>query len=461
MIVGRAGHEYHPHQRRHAIVESRAHRRRNDSRQFPLATPPIAGAEVHSLDLDVCIGENRLRKSDRRSGFRGEATRRRQTDGTRRGHERRAERRMAAHDGVERLDERRTVEAPFDMESDERIRLAALDRLERAGEFDTKTIFLRNRRGSDERVAVETRRSRECPRHIGVMLRGRPASRVVEHGSDGMRISMDLGLAERVVVITGSSQGIGAATAESFGREGAHVAVTYRSNREKADAVVNRIRNAGGDAFACQLELASFDSIRSAVDTVRERWGRIDILVNNAMDWGARTLGAALPFDQLPSSEWQPLLRINIEGTYAVIQAALPAMKERQWGRILNVSSTVASDGAAGSGWYSMAKAALHGLTRSLSHELDPFGILINAVLPGPTLTERVAAQSRAARGGASVPAAPRRRLLAPNDTASIIVFLCSAANTGVTGALIPVTGGIPTPTNPLLLDAMQRRTLG
>jgi NAD(P)-dependent dehydrogenase (short-subunit alcohol dehydrogenase family) len=126
---------------------------------------------------------------------------------------------------------------------------------------------------------------------------------------------------------------------------------------------------------------------RTALDT----WGRIDVLVNNAVHWGSRLPWAAPLFQELPAAEWQAPLRANTGGPYAAIQAVLPSMRARRWGRIVNVSSGVAVDGVPGTGPYGAARATMHGLTRTLAKELGPVGILVNVVMPGVTLTERMA----------------------------------------------------------------------
>jgi 3-oxoacyl-[acyl-carrier protein] reductase len=254
---------------------------------------------------------------------------------------------------------------------------------------------------------------------------------------------MDLGLAERVALVTGSSRGIGRATAELFGREGARVVVTYPHHRDRADAVVAAIRDAGGDACVVFFDLGSHESIRAAAEAVLARWGRIDILVNNAVAWGQRAPDQAPAFEHLPADEWRPLLRANVEGAFAAVQAVVPTMRERRWGRIVNVSSGVAVDGLPGAGWYAAAKAALHGLTRTLAKELGPAGILTNVVMPGLTLTERNAERLPAAVREQLARASPIRRLLPPEEVAPTIVFLCSAANAAVTGEVVRASGGI------------------
>jgi len=254
---------------------------------------------------------------------------------------------------------------------------------------------------------------------------------------------MDLDMESRVVLVTGSSQGIGQAAALAFAREGARVGVTYHANREKAEAIVETIREGGGDALAVKLDLASTESIREAVARIIERWSRLDVLVNNAVSWGDRGPREMPRFEDLSSDAWRGALRANVEGHFDAIQAVLPSMRARRWGRILNVSSGIAVDGMAGAATYGAAKAALHGLTRSLSIELGPAGILVNVVMPGLTLTEGMTARVPATFLKERAKASPIRRLLAPEEVVPMIVFLCSAANTAVTGEIIRASGGI------------------
>jgi NAD(P)-dependent dehydrogenase (short-subunit alcohol dehydrogenase family) len=195
--------------------------------------------------------------------------------------------------------------------------------------------------------------------------------------------------------------------------------------------------------LAVPLDLASIDPVHAAARAVLERWGRVDVLVNNAVQWGSRLPWSMPLFEELPPEEWRGLLRANTEGAYAAIQAVLPAMRARRWGRIVNVSSGVAVDGVPGAGPYAAAKAALHGLTRTLAKELGPAGILVNVVMPGVTLTERVAALLPAAVREQRERESPIRRLLPPEEVVPTIVFLCSAANTAVTGEIIRASGGI------------------
>jgi NAD(P)-dependent dehydrogenase (short-subunit alcohol dehydrogenase family) len=252
---------------------------------------------------------------------------------------------------------------------------------------------------------------------------------------------MNLELQGRVALVTGGSRGIGRATAEALAKEGARVAISYLKNREKAEAIVGEIVASGGEMFAVNLDLGSIASIRSAVESVAQKWGKLDILVNNAVEWGPVAGPASGLFEHLTPEEWQYPMRTNAEGTFATIQLAVPMMRRQKWGRIVNVSAVLAEDGLAGYGWYSMAKASLHGLTRTLSKELGPAGILVNCVMPGLTLTDRVQTM-RAGSRTLVARSTPIRRMLQPCDVANPIVYLCSGANESITGEVLRVSGG-------------------
>lgn len=255
---------------------------------------------------------------------------------------------------------------------------------------------------------------------------------------------MQLGLEQRAALVTGGSQGIGEAVAVQLAAEGARVALTYRSERDRAEAVVREITGRGGQAIALPLDLGDLGSIRDAVAATPAQFGRLDILVNNAVRWSERLPWDAPRFEDIPLAEWQGMIHDNLDGCFAAIQAAVPAMRAGGWGRIVNVSSGVALDGVVGAGPYAAAKAGLHGLTSVLARELGPLGILSNVVVPGFTLTEKMRAvvspEILAQRGKAY----PVGRLLAPEEVAPTIVFLCSAANTAVTGEVVRASGGRP-----------------
>ena len=255
---------------------------------------------------------------------------------------------------------------------------------------------------------------------------------------------MDLGLEKRAALVTGGSQGIGREVALQLAAEGARVALTYRSEREKAREVVQEIERRGGEALALELDLGSVESVKAAVAATVARFGQVDVLVNNAVRWSERLPWEAPRFEDIPLAEWQGVIHDNIDGAFAAIQAAVPSMRAHGWGRIVNISSGVALDGVVGAGPYGAAKAALHGLTSVLARELGPHGILTNVVAPGFTLTDKVSAHVSPELVAQRGKAYPVGRLLRPEEVAPTVVFLCSAANTAVTGEIVRASGGRP-----------------
>jgi NAD(P)-dependent dehydrogenase (short-subunit alcohol dehydrogenase family) len=257
---------------------------------------------------------------------------------------------------------------------------------------------------------------------------------------------MDCGLRRKAVFITGGSSGIGRATAFAFSREGARVAISYRSGREAADATVAAITSAGGEAMAVQMDLGAPESIRLAVQDITSNWGGIDVLVNNAAATARHAEAfnpAGVPFAEIPAGQWRPQLVSGLEGIFRTVQAVLPTMRGRGFGRIVFVSSAAAEHGGPREQAYAASKAALAGLTASLSRELGPDGILVNIVMPAMTATERVVETVPAPVREMIANRLATKKLSVPDDIAAAIVFLCSAANGNITGETLRVTGGI------------------
>jgi len=241
----------------------------------------------------------------------------------------------------------------------------------------------------------------------------------------------------RVVVVTGGAKGIGAVTAEAFGREGARVAALDLDGAA-VDAVAAGLTARGVDALALKTDATSASAVRAALDAVLARWSRVDVLVNNAGGFAAmRTL------EETDEAEWDAILRSNLTSAFLVSKAVVPVMKRQRAGRIVNLASVVARGGAVRvPAHYAAAKAGVVALTRMLALEVAEHGITVNAVAPGTTATDRVLA-ARTPEDTARVAAAiPLRRLGQPAEIAETILFLASDAASFVTGAVLDVNGG-------------------
>jgi NAD(P)-dependent dehydrogenase (short-subunit alcohol dehydrogenase family) len=247
---------------------------------------------------------------------------------------------------------------------------------------------------------------------------------------------MDTALEGRVVLVTGATTGIGAATARAFGREGARVAITYRNNPDKAEKVARDVEAAGGQALTVRLDLEDLSTVEQAAAAVIDHWGGIDVLVANAVRWGGDgPPDPSVRFEDVALEEWQAMIGANLIGAAAQVRAVLPGMRSRGWGRIVLISSSVAEEGLPGPGPYGTAKSGLYGLARSLAWQAGQDGILVNVVAPGFTLTDSRPVPK--AIVDALAAATPTRRLSHADDVAGLIVFLGSAANGNLTGEVV------------------------
>jgi 3-oxoacyl-[acyl-carrier protein] reductase len=248
-------------------------------------------------------------------------------------------------------------------------------------------------------------------------------------------------LAGRVALVTGGSRGIGRAIALRLAQEGAAVAVNFRSRRQEAEAVVSGIRSAGGRAMACQADVGDASQAAALVERVAAELGPVDTLINNA---GVTLKGDLEGFDYAGMAVLQ---RTNVDGVVHTTRAVVPAMKQRRYGRIVNLASIAAHGTAlAGTTFYAATKAAVVILTRRFALELGPFGITVNAVAPGFILTEMVSVgrspeeveKLKAEIAGRSM----MRRLGRPEDIAHAVAFLASPASEFITGQVLTVDGG-------------------
>ena len=244
-------------------------------------------------------------------------------------------------------------------------------------------------------------------------------------------------LAGRVVLVTGSSRGIGAEVAAKAAAEGATVAVHYHRAAADAERTVERVRSEGavGEAFAA--DLADGEQAAGLVTQVVERFGRIDGLVNNA---GRTQVG---PFLELAPGEWDAVIATDLTAAYRTSQAALPSMVERGSGSIVNVASRLGQVGIAETAAYSAAKAGLIGLTRSLAREFGPSGVRVNAVAPGMTITEMTTDLVDSEEGRRRLRDMPLGRFGRADEVAAAVLFLLTDASSLFLGqTLNPNAGG-------------------
>jgi NAD(P)-dependent dehydrogenase (short-subunit alcohol dehydrogenase family) len=249
----------------------------------------------------------------------------------------------------------------------------------------------------------------------------------------------DFGVTDRVVIITGAGQGIGREYARQFAAAGALPVIAER-NEASAVKVVAEIEAAGGTAIAVPTDVADPASVQALADAVLERYGRIDVLVNNAAIFSTLKMR---PFDAIPLDEWQHVIDVNLTGCFLATRAVIGAMREAGWGRIINISSGSVFQGSPNYLHYVSSKSALVGMTRALATELGELGITVNCVQPGGTFTE-IERETISAAGKArllEMQAIHREEI--PMDLVGLVIFLSSPAAGFITGQTIAVDGGL------------------
>ncbi len=239
----------------------------------------------------------------------------------------------------------------------------------------------------------------------------------------------------RVALVTGASQGIGRACALELARRGAQVALAAR-NADKLAEVTREIEAAGGTASAFALDLADEDSIKSCAKAVLERFGRIEIVVNNG---GITRDMLAL---RMKRKDWDDVLATNLTGAFLMTQACMSALLKARWGRVINITSVVGETGQAGQANYAASKAGLIGLTKSLARELASRSITVNAVAPGYIETAMTALLNEEQRK-AMTDHIPLARAGTDRDIASAVAFLASEDAGYITGHTLDVNGGL------------------
>ena len=241
-------------------------------------------------------------------------------------------------------------------------------------------------------------------------------------------------LRDRIALVTGAASGIGAATARRFAREGATVAIND-AKPEGLDAVAGEIRAAGAKALVLPGDVTKKADCERIVQDVTRTFGRLDILINNA---GINRDAMAA---KMTEEQWDAVLSVNLKGTFLCAQAALPGMRERAWGRVVNTSS-IGSLGNIGQANYAASKAGVIGLTKTLALEYAKYGVTVNAIAPGPVMTAMLAGVPETIRERI-IAQVPVGRIASPDEIAGVHVFLASDDAAFITGQVIFADGGM------------------
>jgi len=245
---------------------------------------------------------------------------------------------------------------------------------------------------------------------------------------------------DKIAIISGGSNGIGQAFAQRLAQDGAHVVI---ADIAPANDTLRIVEQAGRRAFACTCNVSSPDSVKALAGDVSKYFGRCDILINCAGIFPNQ------PFDQMTFADWRRVLAINLDSVFLMSSAFVPGMKERRWGRIVNMASSTLGSVVSGFAHYMASKAGIVGITRALASELGPFGITVNAISPG--LTRSPGTLARKPRAGmasmedeyahaASMQAIKRPEV--PADLVGTVSFLTSDDAAFMTGQTLNVDGG-------------------
>lgn len=257
---------------------------------------------------------------------------------------------------------------------------------------------------------------------------------------------MDLGLKGKVALVAASSKGLGRAVAEELAAEGAHLVMCARGESTLEQTAESIRRKSGVKVVAVAADVSDPRDAARVVKAAFDQFGRVDILVTNS---GGPPSG---PFESFTSEMWDAATRLLLKSAVELTRAVLPGMKERQWGRILNVTSIAAKQPIEGLMLSNSIRAAVIGFARTLANEVAPFGVTVNNLLPGYTRTDRVEELARAAgakTGGSNTDIVskwekeiPMGRLGEPREFAALAAFLASERASYITGSSIAVDGG-------------------
>ena len=247
-------------------------------------------------------------------------------------------------------------------------------------------------------------------------------------------------LAGKVAIITGGGHGIGKAYALGLAREGAKIVVA-EIDAIAADAVAADLKRQGFDAIAVRTDVADRASVEAMAKRAVEAFGRIDILVNNAAIFATVPMSRS-PFDEIEIEEWDRMMAVNLRGMWLASRAAVPHMRKRGYGKIINISSGTAIRGSASRIHYVTSKAGILGFTKTLAMEVGKDNICVNCIAPGSTLSEENADEALLKYRQAAASTRALQRMQRPEDLVGAVAFFASADSDFITGQTLVVDGG-------------------
>jgi 3-oxoacyl-[acyl-carrier protein] reductase len=251
---------------------------------------------------------------------------------------------------------------------------------------------------------------------------------------------MEKRLAGRVAIVTGGGHGIGKAYAQRLAEEGAEVAIA-EIDGAAAERLAADLERAGHGALGLRTDVAERSSVEAMAQRTLERFGRIDILVNNAAIFATVPM-SRLPFDQIDPAEWDRMMAVNLRGAWLASCAVIPQMRKQRYGKIINISSGTALKGSASRIHYVTSKAGILGFTRTLAMEVGKDNICVNCVAPGSTLSEENPDAALVKFRQAAASERALQRMQTPEDLVGAVVFFASSDSDFITGQTLVVDGG-------------------